>query len=290
MLRQIRNISSVFLKRWLSDGKTLFGFFLLLFFSYVTYVPMNDVVSSLGVKASPWLFSFFFSQTTLLLVIAGVTILVFSDTFVVDTYTQLMLVRTGRKTYIWGQIVFVLTASLIVVGVAFVGSMFTTIPSISWDTNWGKVIHTIADQPQLIIERTGAEVYFTVNRAYIDAVRAIPSTLLSILLLWLYTTFTAFLIGSFRILTGRMIGVVISGFLTFLSMFAANLGLLAYGDILRYFSPLLWCTPVNLNWYGIRGYPTVGFVVSVYSLCICLMIACSVIWAQHGDIQETKGG
>jgi hypothetical protein len=87
-----------------------------------------------------------------------------------------------------------------------------------------------------------------------------------------------------------MTGIIISGFLTFLSVFAMNLGLLSYGEVLRYLAPLLWCAPVHLNWYGITGLPTFGYAVTIYGLSILLMVIASVVRFQHGDIRETIGG
>ena len=98
------------------------------------------------------------------------------------------------------------------------------------------------------------------------------------------------MIGSLRILTGKMFGVAISGFFVFVSLFAINAGALAFGNLLRFMSPLLWCTPVNLNWYGITGLPTFGYAVTIYGLSIMLMVIASVVRFQQGDIRETIGG
>lgn len=286
MLKRIWKISMLFLKRWLSDGKTVFGLFLLAFFSYLTYSPLNEFVSFVGVKASPWIFSFFASQSTLLLVIAGSTHLIFSDAFLVDAFAQQIMIRSNRRIYIYGQIIFISIAALFVSIIMFLFSILATLFSIAWEPGWGRVIHTIADQPQLIMDRTGLELYFSISSVYINTVPAIPSTLFSLLLMWLYMTFTAAMIGCFRVLTGRMIGLIISGLLTFLSMFAISLGLLSYGNILRFISPLLWCTPINLNWYGVSGIPTIGYAVMVYGTSILIMAAVSVVRFQWGDIQE----
>ena len=290
MLKRIWKVALLSLRRWLSEGKTLFGIFLLGFFSFLTYTHLNEVVSFFGVKASPWVFSFLTTQTTMILVVAGITILMFSDIFTVDEYDMLMVAHSSRVIYIWGQMVFVLIGSLLVTTIAFIFSILFTVSSIAWETGWGKVIHTIADQPQLIMDRTGLELYISINTAYISTVDAIPSTLFSIFLLWLYMLFTALLIGCFRILKGNMTGIIISGFLTFLSVFAMNLGLLSYGAVLRYLAPLLWCAPVHLNWYGITGLPTFGYAVTIYGLSILLMVIASVVRFQHGDIRETIGG
>lgn len=286
MLRQIRSVHRVAWSRWLTDTKTRFGLIVLVLFSWLTYAPLNDVVDFLGVKASPWIFVWFLSPTMLPLVYAGVCILVYSDTMIINGYSQLEMIRTGRKAFLWGQIVFILFSALFIVAIPFVLSFIIVLPSVHWDTEWGNVFRTIAESASVITQRSGVEMTFVLFPQYMDAMGPIASMLLNVLLMWLYTVFTALLIGCFRVLTGRNTGVAAAGLAAAFSYFSRELGALAFGDILHYFAPLYWASPIYLNWYGMEYLPTFAYVLVMFIGSIILMAVLSMIRFVKGDIHD----
>ena len=120
---------------------------------------------------------------------------------------------------------------------------------------------------------------------------SLQSTFLTMLLMWLYAVLTALLIGSFRIVTGRNIGIIVAGAIAAFSIFARDMGAMAFGEKVRFFAPLLWSAPIYLNWNGVTVMPTFIYAFSVYSIVIVLLLTVSIIRFQRYDIhdQSTNG-
>ena len=205
------SVAKVAWKRWITEGKTIFCIALLTLFCVLTYGPLNDIVAYLGIKASCWIFSFFLSNFIMLLVYAGICVLIFSDVMMIDGYAELEIVRVGRRSYVVGQLLFVMLSALFIVMIPFVSSFLVVLPSIHWDMGWGEVFRTIAESAGVISSRTGIEIMFLIESQYLEAVTPLQSTFLTMLLMWLYAVLTALLIGSFRIMTGRNIGIIVAG-------------------------------------------------------------------------------
>lgn len=276
----------VTLARWITAGKTVFCLVVLFLFSCLTYAPLNGIVAFLGVKASPWIFVWFFSSMMIPLVYAGICVLIYSDAMMIDGYAEFELIRIGREAYFGGQILFIIISALLIVMIPFVCSFFAVLPSIHWEVGWGNVFRTIAESFSLVVERTGIELNFSIFLPFLDEMKPISSMALSLLLLWLYTVYTACIIGGFRTLTGRPIGVAIAGLLAAFSYFSRDLGLLAFGDILHYLAPLYWASPIYLNWYGMENLPTFTYVLIMFIGSIILLLIMSRIRFMKGDIQD----
>lgn len=285
------SVTVVSLKRWLFSSKTLFGLLLIVIFSYVTYSPLNDVVQFYGVKASPWIFSFFLSFDRMLVVFAGILMVLYSDAFLVDAYSQSMIIRCGRRTFITGQILAVVFSGLVVTALAFVCSFVMVLPSISWDQDWGAIFYTMSEHLGEIIQKAGISISIVMEPVYLRTVSPITSTLMALLLMWMSSVFDGCLIGCLRVLTGKAYGTVVIGVLAFVSMFSRELGQLVFGSSLRYFSPVLWSNPLYLNWYGTEHEPTPAYAVCALAGCILVFCILSSIRFRHGDIydQETGG-
>lgn len=293
MNKQVFKVAGVSFKRWLYSSKTLFGLLLIVVFSYVTYSPLNDVVSFFGVKASPWIFSFFLSFDKMLVVFAGILMVLYSDAFLVDAYSHSMIIRCGRRTFITGQILAIVFSGLVVTALAFVCSFVMVLPSISWDQDWGTIFYTMSEQLGEITQKAGISggITLIMEPIYLRTVSPITSTLMALLLMWLSSVFDGCLIGCLRVLTGKAYGTVIIGVLAFVSMFSRELGQLVFGSSLRYFSPILWSNPLYLNWYGTKHEPTPAYAVCALAGCILIFCILGSIRFRHGDIydQETGG-
>ncbi len=285
------SVAKVAWKRWITEGKTFFCIALLTLFCVLTYGPLNDIVDYLGIKASCWIFSFFLSNFIMLLVYAGICVLIFSDVMMIDGYAELEIVRVGRLSYVVGQLLFVTLSALFIVMIPFVSSFLVVLPSIHWDMGWGEMFRTIAESAGVISSRTGIEIMFLIESQYLEAVTPLQSTFLTMLLMWLYAVLTALLIGSFRIMTGRNIGIIVAGAIAAFSIFARDMGAMAFGEKVRFFAPLLWSAPIYLNWNGVTVMPTFIYAFSVYSIVIVLLLTVSVIRFQRYDIhdQSTNG-
>lgn len=291
MNKQVFKVAGVSFKRWLYSSKTLFGLLLIVVFSYVTYSPLNDVVQFFGVKASPWIFSFFLSFDKMLVVFAGILMVLYSDAFLVDTYSHSMIIRCGRRAFITGQILAVILSGLFVTALAFACSFVIVLPSITWDKDWGTIFYTMSEHLGEIRQKAGISTTLIMEPIYLRTVSPITSTLMALLLMWLSSVFDGCLIGCLRVLTGKAYGTVIIGVLAFISMFSRELGQLVFGSSLRYFSPILWSNPLYLNWYGTEYEPTPAYAVCALAGCILVFCMLSSIRFRHGDIydQETGG-
>lgn len=281
----VMNIAIISFRRWICSSKTLLGVLIIAIFSFFTYSPLNEIVAFLGVKASPWIYNFLLSFDRMLIVFLGIILILHSDTFVIDSFSLELIIRAGRRKYITGQIIFLLFSTLFVCVLFFLMSIIFVLPSIRWETGWGKVFYTIAESSGTITAKTGISFPFLLTSKYLETLSPVKSTCFSLLFMWLNQIFMASLVGVFRIITGRNTGIAIAGIFAFISAFSRNVGELIFGTMLHYVSPATWASPLYLNWYGMINEPTplyAGCVLTGFSI---LMLIVSWTKFEKGDIQ-----
>lgn len=263
---EIRNSSrccGILLRRELGSPKMWLILVMMVVFSFYNYSPLCTIGDFYKVPVTPWVYPFFLSFPTMLLVNSGLCLLLFSDVGEVDGYADLMISRSGRKAYITGQILCVLAMAFLYAAALWVLSILFILPEIGWDADWGVLLHTLAESSEQVQAQTGVSLSIIVPQETLALFTPIQATLMCFMCMWLAAAFIGVLICFFRVYVSRPAGIFAAGIFVCMTLFSTMLGTLTFGQWLQYLSPLTWASFLYLDWYysGITPSPVYAFAV-----------------------------
>ena len=79
------------------------------------WIPLMQYSLSLGVPVTPWGFGFLYGSPTMLMTNSCLLLLLFCNAPFSDTHTPFVVIRTGRRNWMVGQLVYIAAASLLYV-------------------------------------------------------------------------------------------------------------------------------------------------------------------------------
>lgn len=253
----------ILLRRELGSPKMWLIFLMMAVFSFYNYSPLCAIADFYKVPVTPWVYPFFLSFPTMLMVHSGLCLLLFSDVGEVDGYAGLMIARGGRRAYIIGQILCVLTMAFLYAAALWGLSILFILPEIGWDRDWGVLLHTLAESGQQVQAQTGVSLSILVPAEALALFTPMQATLTCLLCIWLSAAFIGVLICCFRVYVSRPAGVFAAGIFVGMTLFSTMLGTLTFGRWLQYLSPLTWAGFLYLDWFysGITPSPVYAFTV-----------------------------
>lgn len=115
----------------------------LVFYIYNLTSPIAAFCMDVGYPVTPWLFPYFFSNssTSLLLMLAFVLFL--CDAPFLDQQQMLVLIRTGRYKWAIGQLLYIAFSSFLYFWAIYVLSLLFALPHLQLTNEWGKIIGTL---------------------------------------------------------------------------------------------------------------------------------------------------
>lgn len=203
---------------------------------------------------------------TVFILFIGIFIL-FSDLPFKDNQQMFLLSRSGKRTWIFSQVLYVIFVSAMYF--TFVFAVFCTvlIPRLSFDPqNWGKIVKTIA--------ATNAKQEFGLKLStvptFIEDYAPLEALLFSFGTAILIAVILGLIVLLFNLSVKHSSGIVISGAVIFYYMFCDYHH---NGYLMFYFSPLHWCSINLADKYGISPYPDVSWIMTV----LCILLAAEII-------------
>lgn len=263
------------LKKWLGSPRVYIVLAFIIIFHWYTFAGMGQICSYLNRNVTPWVFPFFMQNPNLFFIFGGMAMLLYGDAPFLDSHMLFMMIRTGKRSWILGQLMFLLISSLIYTGCHAAASILMLFPHIDWSPEWGSVMWTMAQNPD-VARAAGTQVSFYPVPELMEQMSPLFAFFLSLLLFWLGTVFLGMLLFGFRILFGKMSGIVACGFFTVLAYFAVYMGQIIWGRGILYVSPVSWCSLQYLSRSGNCDMPDVVYAVAVYGSCITVLMAVSV--------------
>lgn len=206
---------------------------------------------------------------TVFILFLGIFIM-FCDLPFKDNQQMFLLSRSGKRVWIFSQILYVIFMSLVYMVFIFVCFCVFVMPEIAFDAgNWGKIMKSLA------ASGIGQEVGLRIS--------VMPSVLVDFAPLegFLFAFGTAFAVSvilglimlSLNLIVKHNSGIVISGGLIFLYMFG-YMGFSGFAGY--YFSPLNWCSLKTADKHGLSEFPDVSWVIA--ALCIIFAVEISVMY------------
>jgi hypothetical protein len=241
---------------------------------------LSQLSAATGIAVTPWVFTHLLTTTAMIAVFACFIMLFFCDAPFADRHTPFLIIRTGRRNWVIGQLVYIILAAFTYTVFFLIISVAVLIPNVKWDTDWGKILKTIAANPG-IGNNYGIKLTVFVHPLIVSMFSPIKATIISFGLFWLTSAFIGILILCGNIITGRAGGLVMAGVFLCISFFTEYLGPLTLnGYWIRCLSPINWCAMCCLDWTG-RGewappsYAVFSLLVSIFLMSIVsIMVFC----------------
>lgn len=288
------NIKNIFLcsmtnyKKWKVDATIYTLFILIIVFSIWNFSGVYDYARIVGFGVSPWIFPHILTSPVVMPIYGCFAMLLFSKAPFIDRHTPFLLMRTGRVTWVLGQLLYIFLTSLLYTIINYVITVITFIPYIEFTTDWGKVLRTLATNPASAYDK-GITLTVLIKGSIITYFSAIEATILSLGLFFLVTLFIGIVIFSLNLIIGKMSGIITVGVLVFISYFSIFVGRLTIGFKIYYFSPLSWSSLQYIDWYSSGDSPSFRYAVAFLlgtSLILCIL---SVYSFYKKDINTVEG-
>ena len=270
-MREAVSSAWISMKRLMGTSKFYLILGMVLIFSYYTYTPFLQIAEYYQLSVPPWIYVFYTSFYTMMILNTGLCVLLFSDVPCMDGYSQMMIIRCGRRVYILGQVLYILMASLLYTFVLLILSIIFILPVLEWNADWGVVINTLGQSSTEIQQQTGIKLPFIVDPDFLKALTPVKAMLAGFFSMWLTSALTGVVIGFFRLLFGPMAGVTAAGILAAFAVFVQFIGGEFIGGWLRYLSPLSWSRFGIMDWYGYGMLPSPRYCYSVLIISVIIL-------------------
>ena len=280
-MRTVLTCAHLNFKKWVVEPKIYVVFAMAALMMVWMWEGVTRYSLQVGVPVTPWGLAFSYGQTALILMSSSLLLLFYSNAPFADGHTPFVVIRTGRRNWILGQVVYIIESSFVYMVFHVVCMLLILSPSLSFSGDWGSVMETLAQYPS---DYTGSLYPY-------DAVLAQYSgpvySLIGMVFLWLVPCFMGMLILFFNVISGRNLGVAVGGVFIFLSYFVFFIGSMTFGGRIYWISPLTWICPAFLSG-GPR--PTEMEGLCVLLIAIVVLAAGSVITVCKKDMTMQKGG
>lgn len=265
------------IRKWFNNPRFYIVILLVLGFSRIALESVARFASTLGVKATPFAFVFFMDDSYIVYMMALCLILLFCDAPFIDLQQPYIMIRSGKKKWLSGQILYILIASLLFsIFIVFV-SVLVLLPNITFDGGWGKVWGTLAqtDAAAQFYVRLGVPYEIILNYAPLEAL------LVTLFMSWLIFTFTGLVMFIINLNSSRIYGAIAGTLLATLPF--ASLFLPWW---VNYISPYRWIGLNLIDTYALSVFPTRAYAISflVIGIFLCVFIAYNSVKKKNFDV------
>lgn len=283
-LKMIRICVQVNFQKWLVNPRIYtLAVLMIAFLAYHSFGP-SQFAADKGIALTPWVFPHLITPPVLQ-VFACFIILLFSDAPFADRHMPFLIIRSGRRNWIIGQLLYIVTAAFVFTIFILFISMLVLIPNVQLSTDWGIILKTLAVSTEII-----PSVTIFPDERIITMFSVLEAMLISFGLFWLVSIFIGVLIFFFNIVIGKMSGLVASGVFIFISFFSIIHGRLILGDWISYLSPISWMSISFFDWNNSMGFsspsPMYAVICLVGSILLMSIVSTIVFCKKDLDIQE----
>ncbi len=274
-------------RKWRVSPRIYIIGILLFAFAFGEYRGAAELAKSQGMSVSCWMFPFYLSSATVRGTFGCITVLLFCNAPFEDGHTPFVLIRTGRKVWALGQILYILEASFFYTLLHVVLSVVTAVPHVWFSAGWGSVMKILASGT--IQSVNGMPLLYWVDPSILENFTPFTAMLLAFISMWLVSVFFGTMIFCLNLLSGRGAGIFAAGILIFISYFSMVAGMIRYGFILQYFSPLNWASVSGVDWCRTGQFPPPEYAMSLLLAGSILFSVISVIAFCKKDPVFRKG-
>lgn len=272
------------LRKWRTDYRVWSIAALMIIMVQIYVDDMRKISTGLGSEMPVWIFPFLYSQFHTKLIYTFPLIFLFCNAPFIDSNQVFVYLRTGRKKWLCGQILYIAVASALYYIFLFLVSIVSTVPYGGGEfTEWGKTLMTTGAS-------NAAQVF---NAPYIDIIprileffAPIQAVWFTFLMSWLCGTMIGLILFLCNYLTEtRFVGLAITSGLLALTV-PVRRGL---WNLIRV-SPISWNTLDCIDVGRTTTLPSFTYCLSVYLGLIALLIAAIFIFGSKKslDVKEDQ--
>lgn len=245
---------------------------------------LSDMGAYYSIPVNGFSVSFLFTSLNQVLIIFLGVFILFSDLPFTDNQQMFLISRSGKRTWIFGQVFYVFFVSLMYFVFIFVCYCIALYPNIGFSAdNWGKVIRTISatDAGEMF------NVLFKVSPNVLSDFTPLGAFTFSFGTAFAISVILGLVVFLFNLTVKHGIGVIVSSAIVFMYMFVYMSG----STIMYYFSPLNWCSIFVADKSGVSYYPNVSWIISVLCIWLALEIIALFIYGSKKIkfVLNTKG-
>lgn len=277
-LKKIAHIAFHNFKKWLINPRIYIVFLLAVGYLTIMLNCVNEFCRTSGYRITPWFFPFLMAQPySLLMFLLGV-ILLFCDAPFIDSEQPYIILRTGRKIWTLGQLLYIAVASAIYFAVIMLFTVIILFNNLSFESGWGKVINTFSQNGAY---RYG--VVFPFDYSITAALSPLQAMALEFLLCWFTGVLLGLVMFVLNMAISRSAGVIVAAVLAVFPLFVRKS---VYS--LHYFSPASWTSLSVINLSGSTSFPSLTYVLVGYVVLISIFASLAFMLMRRKNINVLK--
>lgn len=281
----VKRISVIFsitqngIKKWLINPRVYLIAVLLLAYFHSRISPVYRFCEHYSTKISPYLFPYFMSDDHVVLIAALGAMLLFCDAPFIDSEQPYIVLRSGRKKWVMGQIAYIAVSSTIFTLFLYLLTLLLLLPQLELSKEWGKVIST------LVQTTTGIDSGITISfdRYIFFGYSPISATLLSLLLCFSVIFFLGTLMFYLNLRIKRTVGTIVCALLILWQLVIRKTS-----SVLIRYSPVSWMKLGQIDIDGATVYPNLTYVLAALYGMIVIFAVLSVLCMREKDIDVLK--
>lgn len=223
-------------------------------FIWIHYLvkPILRFSQSVNTSITPFVFPHLFLNWYSTMIVLLLSVLLFCDAPFISDRTPYECVRSGRRLWMNGQIMYIFNASVLFVMFIVITSIACLSSNIIFSNNWGKVFNTLAQT------NIGSQFNLT-PVSYFMMINYTPAEamFLSSIMLILIINMIGLIMLVLNIAVSRIVGIFVALFLAFLPAFTNLSG----SPKLYYFVPSTWANISMFDTKGTSLYPSLLYAV-----------------------------
>ncbi len=278
-VKAVFNIAGNNFRKWLVNPRIYLTLILLSLYIQSRLAPISQFCSTFGYKITPYVFPYLMSDRISVMIIMFGLILLFCDAPFIESEQPYIMMRSGRKMWVGGQIVYIALAALVFSLVIALISIVFLIPNIELSSEWGKVIGTFAQTS--VAGQHGINLPFDLS--IFLSFSAISAMLTSLFLCWFVSFFLGLIMFFFNLNISRSAGAIIAVILILWQVTVEKTATYFYN-----FSPVSWVSLTRIDTNATTYYPNLLYIVLMLTGAAIVLIVSSFISFRKKDIDVLK--
>ena len=271
-------------RKWGSNNriKMVMVFAIMCVFLYTSGI--GELSDSMGMKCSPWIFPFLFTYRYMKIAFMLPLIFLFCDAPFIDANQVYVMVRTKRKVWCDGQMLYIFFTSCVYAAVLLLSTIIVNINHIAWNQKWGEVLGTAGTTnalQKLGLNYNTVQVIGLVIKYYTPA----QAMFFSFLLMFLSFVFLGMIIYVVNVLSKSTVaGSVAASVLIIMTALVDG-----YASLVK-FSPISWNSLNNVDVGGYTILPHIEFILTFYivTIIVCIIISLSICEKQEIVVRKER--
>lgn len=246
------------------------------------FMGMGEYVKAIGFPLHPWLFAFLPADTMHFATLILPFVLIISDAPFRNRQQQFVLQRTGKVTWVSGQLLFLFMTSVLYTFIIWVLSWLVVLPYTEWGMDWGIALNTAAQTKEHAQYANVMLEYYAIKGATpLEATAWVAFSMI----------FVFFVMGEIMVLcnlwTKKGIGpAIVSAFVT-LSMVLGYLKKTLFPREVVWISPVSWMDRSLMGQTG-QNLPSYGYAAGML-IGLSILLGAVILLTIHKCNLETKG-